>query len=184
MQKLKFLKPALVLLIIAVGVALLLSLVNFITKDKIVENTLREKNAAIEKIFTECKNPVSESVDKALIESLPSTVSDLGYVKSADGDNVGYYVEVAPVGFKDAISMIVGVSSDKTVVNVICLSSSETAGVGTKATGSDYLRNFISKNSDNVSDVDTITGATISSKAVKNGILNACRAVELLAEVE
>lgn len=184
MQKFKFLKPALVLLIIAVGVALLLSLVNFITADRIAENTLREKNAAIEKIFTEYEKPVSESIDKTTFEKIPSTVNDLGYVKNADGETVGYYVEVAPVGFKDAISMIVGISKDKNVVNVICLSSSETAGVGTKATDSAYLQNFISRNSDNVSDVSTITGATISSKAVKSGMLDACLAVELLAEVE
>ena len=180
MQKLKFLKPALVLLIIAVGVALLLSLINSITVDRIAENALREKNAAIEKIFTDYESPLSESIDKTSIEKLPSTVNDLGYVKSSDGTIAGYFVEVAPVGFKDAISMIVGISKDKSVVNVICLSSSETAGVGTKATGFDYLQNFISKNSDNVSGVDTITGATISSKAVKSGILDACRAVEFL----
>lgn len=178
MQKLKFLRPALVLLIIATGTALLLSLVNSITADRIAENALREKNEAIKKIFTDCEAPTSESIDKASIEKLPSTVVDLGLVKGSDGKIAGYYVEVAPVGFKDAISMIVGISKSKSVVNVICLSSSETAGVGTKATGFDYLRRFISKNADNVPEVDTITGATISSKAVKSGILDACRAIE------
>ena len=184
MQKFKFLKPALVLLIISVGVALLLSLVNFITADRIAENTLREKNEAIEKIFTEFEKPVSESVDKTTLEKLPSTVNDLGYVKNSDGETVGYYVEVAPLGFKDTISLILGISSDKNVVNIKCLSSSETAGVGTKATDSSYLNNFTSRNSSNVSDVATITGATISSKAVKSGILDACLAVELLVEVK
>ncbi|MBR5459947.1 MAG: FMN-binding protein [Clostridia bacterium] len=179
MQKLKFLKPALSLLIITVGVALLLSLVNHITADRIVENNLREKREAIARIF-----PEVDVFETAEISNLPTTVTEAGTVKGSDGKTIGYYAEIAPVGFKDSINMIVGTDINGSVTEVVCLSSSETAGVGTKATTPEYLVRFTSLDSERAKTVDTITGATISSKAVKLGISEACAAVSMVKEAE
>ncbi len=179
MQKLKFLSPALCLLVITVGVALLLSLVNFITEDKIAENILNEKREAIEAIF-----PELDDFQKASLENPPQSVDEVGIVRNASGEKLGYYVEISPMGFKDVISMIVGIDPKGNISRVICLSSSETAGVGTKATDKSYLDTFSGRGFDNVSSVDTITGATISSKAVRAGITAACEAVKMIGEVK
>ena len=178
MQKLKFLKPALSLIVITVGIALLLALVNSMTANRIKENELEKKREAISEIF-----PSLKSFDKVSAENLPVNVDEVGIVRDENNGKLGYYVEISPQGFKDAITMIVGIDEKGDVVRVRCLSSSETAGVGTKATDPKKLSDYEGKNVDTVKDVDTITGATISSKAVRDGIEAACSAIEPLKGV-
>ena len=177
MQKLKFLKPALSLLIITVGVALLLAIVNHITADKIEENAYTKKMQAIEKIY-----PDIDTYDDVSTEYATDCVQSIGSVKNADGEWLGYFVEVTPQGFKDVISMIVGVDKNGRVIDVVCLSASETAGIGTKATSDSNLKKYAGLDSSSVGSVDTITGATISSKAVRHGIEDACKSIENIVD--
>ncbi len=177
MQKLKFLKPALPLTVISVVIALLLAVVNSVTADKIVANTLIEKEKAIKGIFSQCET--FESGNASLFEN---SVSDAGVVKDASGSIIGYYADVAPIGFKGEISLIVGTDTECKVVSVSLLSASETPGVGTKATDNSYLSRFSGLALDGVPEVDTITGATISSRAVKNGIASAVTTIEAIAK--
>ncbi len=179
MQKLKFLKPALSLLIITVGVALLLAIVNHITADKIEENAYQKKMSAIEKIY-----PLIDTYEDVDIKPAKDCVTGIGKVKSAEGKTLGYFVEVTPQGFKDVISMIVGVDENGQVIDVVCLSSSETAGIGTKATSDTNLDKYTGLDAESARSVDTITGATISSKAVKHGITDACESIKAIMEVE
>ena len=173
MQKLKFLKPALPLTIISVVIALLLAVVNSVTADRILENAMIEKENAIKGIFPECES--FESADSSAFEN---SVSDAGEVLDKSGTVLGYYADVSPIGFKGEISLIVGTDTNGKVIHVALLSASETPGVGTKATDSTYLSNFVAKTSGNISEVATITGATISSKAVKQGVLSAVTTVD------
>ncbi|MGC8972394.1 MAG: FMN-binding protein, partial [bacterium] len=46
----------------------------------------------------------------------------------------------------------------------------ETPGLGEKATKNEYLAQFINKSSSDINTVRFITGATISSKAIRNGV--------------
>lgn len=175
MQKLKFLKPAIPLTVISVVIALLLAVVNSVTADRIVQNTLKEKENAIKGIFTECHS--FESSDPSLFAH---SVSDAGEALDASGNVIGYYADVAPIGFKGEISLIVGTDTEGKVVGITLLSASETPGVGTKATDSSYFENFNGKTSADVLSVDTITGATISSKAVRQGISSAIGTIEAI----
>ena len=177
MQKLKFLRPAISLVVITVGIALLLSLVNFITKDKIAENELQKKNEAIADIFGD--GVTSEEKE---LSSPIETVSSAGKVLNSDGSLLGYWVQVEPVGFKANIVMIIGFDTNDKIVGVRGISSSETAGLGTKATSESHLNKFIGAAESDV--IDTVSGATISSKAVQNGIDNAFLAVKILKEVK
>ena len=98
------------------------------------------------------------------------------------GKVIGYYADVAPVGFKGEISLIVGTNTEGEVVGVTLLSASETQGVGTKATDEAYLSGFAGLTLDGISGVDTITGATISSRAVRRGIESAVATVNNIKE--
>lgn len=173
MKKLKFLLPALSLIVITVGVAFLLSFVNYITSDRIAENELAEKKRAVETIFPNLTS--FETVDA----ELPLYVEELGEVFGENSEKIGYYAEVSPVGFKDKIKMVVGIGTDLRVVSAVCLSSSETAGVGTKATAEDFLSEFTGQDKDACANHRIITGATITSKAVRLGIAKALEAVQL-----
>lgn len=173
MQKLKFLKPAVPLTVISVIIALLLAVVNSVTADRIVQNTLIEKEKAIKGIFTEC-----DTFASANASHFANSVSDAGSVLNASGEIIGYYADVAPIGFKGEISLIVGTDTEGAVINVSLLSASETPGVGTKATDSTYLSKYAGLTSEAIPDVDTITGATISSRAVRQGISAAVSTIE------
>lgn len=175
MQKLNFLKPALPLTVICVVIALLLAVVNAVTADKITENALIEKENAIKNIFTECQT--FESADASLFEN---SVSDAGKVFDADGNIIGYYADVAPIGFKGEIVLIVGTDTNGRVISAALLSASETPGVGTKATDETYLSKFSGLKLADVPEVDTITGATISSRAVRQGIASAVKTIEAI----
>lgn len=173
MQKFSFLKPAIPLTVISVVIALLLAVVNSVTADRIIQNTLIEKENAIKGIFAQCDT--FESADSSTFEN---SVSDAGAVLDVAGNIIGYYADVAPIGFKGEISLIVGTTVNGEVIGASLLSASETPGVGTKATDASYLSKFTGLTVDSISDVDTITGATISSRAVKQGIKSATTTIE------
>ena len=118
------------------------------------------------------------------LDTAKTCVTGIGKVKNTEGEYLGYFVEVTPQGFKDVISMIVGVDLGGNIKDVVCLSSSETAGIGTKATSDSHLDKYDGLNASSVDTVDAITGATISSKAIKHGISDACETIKSIMEVE
>ncbi len=100
--------------------------------------------------------------------------------KDKNGEPVGYAVEGAGPGFMDTIGLIFGYDPQKQViVGMKVLESKETPGLGDKIIKDDeFLANFealavepeikgVKKGEkSNANEVDCITGATISSKAV------------------
>ena len=94
----------------------------------------------------------------------------LGVYVNEDRSQAALHIQVSGyAGKSKPIEALVGISQNGTVVNVRIVSSQETPGVGTKIEDPDYLANYqgISGSADNV---DTITGATISSTALKDGV--------------
>ena len=95
------------------------------------------------------------------------------------GEN-GYAVQVMPVGFENTITMMVGVGNDGKVLGIDIISHSETAGLGAVAdaetpAGQNFRNQFagVSGNTAVTRDggaVDAITGATITSRAVCQGV--------------
>ena len=95
---------------------------------------------------------------------------------------LGYCIEVAPSGFGGEISMMVGFEADRRIKGVSIVSLNETPGLGAKVKDSGYLSQYIGKEGALVlkQDVDAIAGATISSRAVLDGVN---RATEILNAV-
>ncbi len=177
MQKLKFLKPALPLTVICVVIAFILAFVNAVTADKIAQNVLKEKEEAILKIF-----PKTDSFEVAENEFYADCVNDAGAVNDKDGNIIGYYADVSPIGFKGEISLIVGCDLEGKVIRAFCLSTTETPAVGTRATEDAYLQKYTSLTANEAEKVDTITGATISSKAVRHGVYDATLTIQKIIE--
>ena len=92
------------------------------------------------------------------------------YAVYRDGEMMGYGIQSTPMGFKDNIGLIVGADVNGNCLGVEITSISDTPGVGTKVNEGNFLFGFRGRNGDNVSDYDTISGATISSKAVRSGV--------------
>lgn len=92
--------------------------------------------------------------------------------KNADGSLRGYAIRVLSPGFGGDIDMIVGFDADGTVRKIEIIALSETAGLGTEVAEESYLSQYVGKKGTLVlkQDVDAISGATKSSRAVLNGV--------------
>ena len=106
--------------------------------------------------------------------------------KVYQGEN-GYAVEVTPSGFDNTITMMVGVDNEGNVTGISIISHTETAGLGavaaaTTSAGEAFRAQFVGLNG-NVSvtkdggQVEAITSATITSRAVCDGVNAALAAV-------
>lgn len=172
-----YIRIAGVLTLICSFVALMLALVNMLTKDRIKALELEDKKSAVAQIFGD--------IDDALLYDA-YTESEV-YIAVKDGGAVGYCVSVVSQGYGGEISMMVGLDTSKNVVGVRIISMSETPGVGSKTQNDSFLSQYAGKNGPfTVGDnVDGISGATISSKGVTAGVNLALEAnVDLRAAAE
>lgn len=175
-----------VLLIISLVVALLLAFTNSVTKDRIEENTIKEQNTAKQEVlpaaadFAEIDFSDETGLVKAMFEG-----------KDASGNVVGWCANVTPSGYGGALDIMVGVLNDGTISGMKVVSHSETAGLGAKAAESGFSSQFSGKKTDaplsvikngtpKDNEIVAISGATITSTAVKNGVNAAVDAVKKL----
>ncbi|MFA4843484.1 MAG: FMN-binding protein [Candidatus Margulisiibacteriota bacterium] len=143
----KTVKLGLILMVFCVISAGLLAYVYIITQPRIVRNS-------------------SAAYDLSVKEVLPVASS-------------GEAVRVAPRGYGGPVVLLVGVSNEKKVVGIKVLSQKETPGLGAKVVERGFLDQFIGKGANDPlepkKDIDAITGATITSRAVCEGVRQAIR---------
>lgn len=166
-----FVKLALTLLIISAIVAGLLGLVNGVTADRIAALTAEKTAASMQTVLP------AESYTE-----LTYNGTDPNVVAIYEAVGAGYVVEVAPSGFGGAIDMVVGVQTDGTVSGVDIIKMSETSGLGANAAKESFRSQFVGKTGSvavtkDGGDIDALTGATITSRAVANGVNSALAAV-------
>ncbi len=186
-------KLTVTLFVTCVIVAGLLGAVNMVTKDKIAainwENTQKAMKAVVAEPdstdFSEALENTQEMNDaaKAAGGSLDSV-----YEVLVNGESAGYAIKVVASGSQGSIEMMVGVDGEGAVTGVSIVKNAETAGIGSKvmenealASGVHVLDQFIGKSAADGtltvgSNVDAISGATVSSKGVTTGV-NAALAV-------
>ena len=85
----------------------------------------------------------------------------------------GFVVNTVAYGYAGNIEMLVGVSNDGTVTGLVVRDLSETYGLGANAlTDTDYLTQYLETAGDAEvgSNIDAITGATVTSKAVTRAV--------------
>jgi electron transport complex protein RnfG len=90
-------------------------------------------------------------------------------IRSVHKSENGYVIEVATQGYADEIVMLVGVSNDGKVKGLVVRESHETYGLGNNALFDwEYLAQYLNTQGDAQigENVDAITGATVTSKAI------------------
>lgn len=163
------------LMIIIATVVLMLSVVNALTKDQIAANEKKANDEARSALFPEATSfkPVASDIS----EELAKYVSDI-YEASNGTGKLGYCVNVSNNGFGGKINMIVGISSEGLITGVKVISHSETAGVGERIiSNGSILSQFVNISSNSLSSVSAITGASVTSKAIIEGVKKAMDAV-------
>jgi Na+-translocating ferredoxin:NAD+ oxidoreductase subunit G len=93
------------------------------------------------------------------------------------GAPMGYAYRVSPQGYDGAIDMIVGIDLKGRVAGVKILSMHETPGLGMRVSEVGFLKQFAGKTIESPlkakKDVDSISGATITSQAISDGVKQA-----------
>ena len=178
-----FINMALVLVSIAFLSSASLAYVYKLTKDKIeVSKKLKQLEAIKEVILPDYSNSPSEEMYKIKIEEggelecYPARQN--GELKSVA---VKTYTKNA---FGGEMWLMVGMLPDGTINKVSVIDQKETPGLGTKVTEEKFKTQFMGKNPSSFKlkvkkdggDVDAITAATISSRAVCDAIERAYKA--------
>ncbi|MDD7771434.1 MAG: RnfABCDGE type electron transport complex subunit G [Firmicutes bacterium] len=161
----------LVLLLITAVVAALLGLVDSITRDKIAAATREKLETSMALVL--------QADTYAPVENTPAEVAAVYEARTGDA-LTGYVIEVKPSGFGGEIDMLVGVDANCTVTGVSIISHGETSGLGAVAAANSQagvsFRSQFAGTSGTLAvkkdggKIDALTGATVTSRAVTDGV--------------
>ena len=157
------------LFLIAALVAASLAGINAITQPRIAEYKAEKMEKAMKEVLPEGEN----------LNAVAFT-DETGMVNAVYACDAGFVVEVAPAGFGGTISMMVGIDMEGAVKGVSIVSQTETAGLGavaaaTTSSGQAFRDQFVGLSGTLAVDkdggqVDSITGATITTRAITYGV--------------
>lgn len=153
-------KPPVVLTIICVVAALLLVLAHEMTKENIAEQKALRFNSSVEALFGKTESTLlDDNFGEDTVQAIAVT---------PDGKTA---IQVAADGYsKGGINILVGIDENGAVSGIEFVSLGETPGLGTKVRdNADFREQFYGASETDVQ-VDTISGATFSSKGMKSAI--------------
>jgi len=178
MKKINFkdiFKSSIPLVLICIVISFLLAFVNLYTKSTIEKGKSSESENARKTVlsdaskFEECK------------------IDDIEYYKGFDGDDlIGYVFLTNSKGYGGKIEVMTGISSDGTIKEISILSQNETPGLGANIKNDNFKKQFnkkvpsdgfnvVKSTANENSEIEAITGATISSKAVTSCVNEAIK---------
>ncbi len=165
-----YLKIILCLFLICTICAGMLGATYLLTEAPIAAN---EKNTIDQKLRAIYGDEVTVDYDVPVPEGQNAVAVYLA--KDPEGKNLGYAIRVLSPGFSGDIDMIVGFHADASVRKVEIISLSETAGLGSLVQEESYLAQYSGKSGELVlkEDIDAVSGATRSSRAVLAGVNSA-----------
>lgn len=183
----KILLPAVSLFIICFITTLLLCSTHMLTKNAI-ENQEIQSSESAKKIVL----PQAESFKQSL-----SKDESFAYFVGMDagGNTVGYVFKTEAKGYGGTVEIMTGITTDATIENVAILSHNETPGLGANVENESFLEQFkadvssgtftiTKKVPQNDHEIEAVTGATISSKAVTNAVNEAVRSFKQIIQKE
>ena len=182
-EKSAMIKDALILFAITVVAGLLLGMVYDVTKEPIAQQKAKAKQKACANVFAEASafETVTDSDGVAVSDNIDGVdIDEVMRAVGSDGTLAGYVITVTDhEGYGGDIQFSMGVTLDGTLNGISILSISETAGLGMKA-GDVLVPQFANKKVEqftytksgatNDSEIDAISGATITTNAVVNGV--------------
>ena len=162
--------PTVALLVICLVATALLAGTNLLTAQKIADNAVQ-----------------TEIQSRKLVLPEGETYSDVATAENgvtyctgsdAQGNEVGYVFTAGAKGYGGTVTVMVGLDTEGNITGVEILSHSETPGLGANATKEAFKNRFIGKsgilavdkNSNDGQNIQAITAATITSKAVVSAV--------------
>ena len=150
----------------------------------VVAAALAGINSLTAPVITQLK---ADKLQKAIEQVLPGGGESVafndqtGWVSAVYRSDSGYAVEVTPTtGFNGAITMMVGIDHSGNALGISVVTQTETAGLGavaaaTTSAGEAFRGQYVGLSGSTAvtkdgGDVEAITGATITSRAICDGV--------------
>ena len=163
-----------ILFVICAVASLVLGVTNNITSPVIEERNIQASNELRQIVL-------SDADEFKELDGINSDIVLEVYEGISGGNVVGYTIKTAPKGYGGTVEVMVGISVDGKVTGVDIGNHSETPGLGSKATEPAFKDQYTGKDISNElsvvkgsasseNEISAISGATITSKAVTNGV--------------
>lgn len=182
----EMMKNTAIMLAVTIVAGLVLGFVYQITKDPIAQQEAKAKQEACQEVFQDAASfetmEVGATDDAGWIETGygQESIDEVMSAMDASGNLLGYVVTVTTKeGYGGDIQFSIGIRVDGTVNGISILSISETAGLGMRA--EEVLKpqfadkqvekfEYTKSGAATESQIDAISGATITTNAVTNGV--------------
>lgn len=175
----EILVPAVSLFVICVVVTAILALTNMVTKPKIDALAKETQEKAKQEVLSTAKNFSEEKAAPEGVDLPEGTAYYEGTLE--DGSLAGYVVSTSAKGYGGDIKVMVGIDTNGAVTGVNILSINETVGLGMNAQKPEFLEQYkgrsgqigVAKNNPKEDEIQALTGATITSKAMTSAVNSA-----------
>ncbi len=171
----EMLRYGFILAVICSVAAGLLAGMNSLTKSRIIAQAQAEEEASLKKVIPESD----------YFEAVKSD-SEIIYYKAYDKEKklIGVAFKAAGKGYSSTIETMAGMTRDGKITAIKILSQNETPGLGARVTEPSFTGQFSQRNPQTLNEVQAITGATISSKAVIGSVQAKAKEIQELIKDE
>jgi electron transport complex protein RnfG len=171
----EMLRYGFILSLICVVASGLLAGMNSLTKSKIIAQAQAEEDLSL-------KGVMPEATHFEAVKSGNETV----YYKAHDkeGKLIGVAFKASGKGYSSIVETMVGMRPDGTITAIKILSQNETPGLGARVSEPSFTNRFSNKNIQGLTEIEAITGATISSRAVIDSVKKKAEEIQALLKDE
>ncbi|NLE25240.1 MAG: RnfABCDGE type electron transport complex subunit G [Clostridiaceae bacterium] len=190
----EIIKPSLILLLVCAFITGALAYVNGVTKPIIDENNRIAEQESLINVYSDADNFLeAKTADMLKAEGIDVSENiEKLYIAQKDGKSVGYVVAVFSRGYSGQMKILIGIDNDLNIEGVSLTSHKETPGLGANASDTKFTDQFLGKAPqttynvvkrvpNNESEIQAITAATVTSKAVTKGVDEAVALVRSIA---
>jgi electron transport complex protein RnfG len=172
-MKRTYIMPLVVLTAICLVVSGALAFMDSITSPVILAAVEERTQAVMAEIIPNAMG--FEHIELGSVNGLPSTIRDI--YRTTNG--VGYILIASVNGFSGDVTVICAVDQDGVIIAASTLSHTETKGIGTILEQESFLDPFKGVDS-SLEGIDTVSGATISTRAFIRAIQDIMETFELM----
>ena len=179
-------QPTVVLFLTGLIITAILAVVYGITNPIITASKAQEQADSLRRVLP-AADAFEGKRDAGMLAAdgftVPETVASV-FRGTSGGTFAGYAVVVEPKGYGGKMNLIAGIGADGSVVSVLLVSQNETPGLGSRAAEPAFLGQFaglaaadsltvVKQAAERTGDIQALTGATVTSRAVTRGIADA-----------
>lgn len=140
-----------------------LAFANSLTAPIVAANALAAEKENLKLIFPDAADSDFEEVNVKDSETIEKIFKVAGQ---------GTVFKLQVKGYKEGTSFMVALDDDGTIIDYVVISNGDTQGIGTKVAEESFRTSLIDKNAE-TDTLDAISGATVSSQPVIEGIAEA-----------